>query len=115
MRSAVVFFIFAASTACLTSNPARYAITDSKAYEATLFRQNCAICHGLEGEGQTLDDGRVLPNLRDAPHKFTTDAEIYNHISKGGNGMTPFRDQLTKREIDMLVNFVRNDLRGDNK
>lgn len=107
MRFGVILLILSSLTACVNSRPSRYSIADSKAYEASLFRQNCAICHGPEGEGQTLDDGRVIPNLRDAPHKFTTDAEIYHHISEGGNGMTPFRDQLTKREIDMLVQFVR--------
>ena len=76
-----------------------------------MFRQNCMICHGPEGEGKTLDDGRVIPNIRDGAHKYNTPEEIYRHISDGGNGMVPFRDQLTKREIDLLVNFVLNDLR----
>ncbi len=70
---------------------------------------------GPEAEGKTLDDGRVIPNIRDGEHKYKTDAEIYNHIANGGNGMVPFRDILTKREIDMLVNFVQKDLRkGEN-
>ncbi len=86
-------------------------ISDSKGYEASLFRQNCAICHGPEGEGKTLDDGRRIPNLREGEFKYKTDAEIYRHIADGGNGMTPFRGQLTEREINMMVSFVRNELR----
>jgi mono/diheme cytochrome c family protein len=101
--------------ACLNSKPARYSITDSKAYEASLFRQNCAICHGPEGEGKTLDDGRVIPNIRDGEHKYKTGEEIYNHIANGGNGMVPFRDQFTARELKLMVDFVQKDLRGDNK
>ena len=97
--------------ACLSDQPKRYSITDSKTYEASLFRQNCAICHGPEGEGKTLDDGRAIPNIRDGEHKYNTDTAIYDHIANGGNGMVPFRDQLTRREIQMLVDFVRNDLR----
>lgn len=98
--------------ACASSdNTGRYSITNSKAYEASIFRQNCAVCHGLEGEGKTLDDGRVIPNIRDGQHKYNTDQEIYNHIANGGNGMVPFRDMLTKREIDMMVQFVQKDLR----
>jgi len=96
---------------CYSSRPSRYSITDSKTYEASLFRQNCAICHGPEGEGKTLDDGRVIPNIRDGEHKYNTDSAIYDHIANGGNGMVPFRDHLTRREIQMLVDFVRNDLR----
>ena len=101
--------------ACLNSKPAHYSITDSKTYEASLFRQNCAICHGPEGEGKTLDDGRVIPNIRDGEHKYKTDDEIYNHIANGGNGMVPFRDQFTQRELNLMVDFVQNDLRSHNK
>lgn len=97
--------------ACSSPGPQRYSITNSKAYEASLFRQNCAVCHGPEGEGQTLDDGRVIPNIRDGEHKYKTSEEIYNHIANGGNGMVPFRDQLTEREIRMMVEFVQKDLR----
>lgn len=89
------------------SQRARYSITDSKTYEASLFRQNCAICHGPEGEGKTLEDGRVIPNIRDGVHKYNTDREIYDHIANGGNGMVPFRGQLSEREIRMLVEFVQ--------
>ena len=101
--------------ACLNSKSARYSITNSKTYEASLFRQNCVICHGPEGEGKTLDDGRVIPNIRDGEHKYKTDEEIYNHIANGGGGMAPFRDQLTEREIRMMVQFVQRDLRVNNK
>ena len=104
-------FAIAAITTCTNSKPVRFSITDSKAYEASLFRQNCAICHGPEGEGKSLDDGRIIPNIRDGEHKYRTADEIYRHIAGGGNGMVPFRDMLTKREIDLLVNFVLNDLR----
>jgi mono/diheme cytochrome c family protein len=110
-----IFVLLLGVAACATSNPARYSITKSNAYEASLFRQNCAICHGPEGEGKALDDGRVTPNIRDGIHKYNTDEEIYNHIANGGNGMVPFRDQLTEREIRLMVAFVQNDLRGHNK
>jgi len=111
----VFFFMITVITACLNSKPPRYSITNSKAYEASLFRQNCAICHGPEGEGKTLDDGRVIPNIRDGEHKYKTNEEIYNHIANGGNGMVPFRDQLTQRELNLMVDFVQKDLRGNNK
>lgn len=104
-----------AAIACSTTTTSRYSITGSKAYEASLFRQDCAICHGPEGEGQTLDDGRVIPNIRDGEHKYKTDDEIYNHIANGGGGMAPFRDQLSEREINLMVQFVQRDLRGNNK
>lgn len=109
----VVLIVFAVATisACINSKPARYVIADSRSYAAALFRQNCAICHGPEGLGKTLGDGRAVPNLRDGEFKYRTDAEIYRHISDGGNGMVSFRDQLTEREINLMVNFVQHELR----
>lgn len=105
------FAIFAAA-ACVTSKAQHYVIADSKAYEASIFRQQCAICHGPEAEGKILSDGTKVPSLRQGEFKFKTEAEIYNQISNGGNGMTPFRNRLTERELKMMTNFVLHDLRG---
>lgn len=102
----------AAVSSCLGRKPARYSIADSTAYEATLFRQNCAVCHGPEADGRTLEDGTKIPSLRGGEIKYRTGAEITRHITEGGNGMTPFRDQLTQREIGLLVEFVQRDLRN---
>lgn len=109
--SILVLFLVSLGLACSRSGTSRYSITESKAYEASLFRQNCAICHGPEGEGKTLDDGKQIPNLREGNFKYTTDNQIYNHIAEGGNGMTPFRGQLTEREINLMVRFVQDELR----
>ncbi len=112
-----VIFIFAifGISACFSTGSKRYVIADSKTYEASLFRQHCAVCHGPEGEGKTLDDGKVVPSLRQGEFKFKTEAEIYKQISEGGNGMTAFRDQLTERELKLMAGLVLNDLRGNNK
>lgn len=112
--SIFILFIIFGVAACISENSKRFSITNSKSYEASLFRQNCAICHGPEGEGKTLGDGRVIPNIRDGEHKYKTDAEIYGHIANGGNGMVPFRDMLTDREIKLMVSFVQKDLRQGN-
>ena len=105
-----VFLVFAVA-ACFSSKSKRYVIADSKAYEASLFRQNCAICHGAEGQGKTLDDGKVVPNMREGELKFHSEAEILKQISAGGNGMAPFRDLLTERELNLMAKFVHEKLR----
>jgi cytochrome c553 len=112
------FFVAAAvvvggviGVSCSGSASRPYGITESKSYEASLFRQNCAICHGPEGQGKTLSDGRLIPNLREGEFKYKTDYAIYRHISEGGNGMVPFRGQLTEREINLMVRFVQDKLR----
>ncbi len=98
--------------ACGQPDTKPYVIAESKSYEASMFRQNCAICHGPEAEGRILSNGTAVPNLRRGEFKYKTDAQIYQHISEGGNGMVPFRNQLTEREIKMMVDFVQRDLRG---
>ena len=107
----LIGFVAFTAVACLNSKATRISIREDKRYEATLFRQNCTICHGPEAEGKTLADGRVIPNLRDGEHKYTTAHQIHDHIANGGNGMVPFRNTLTDREINLLVEFVMRDLR----
>lgn len=111
----VVVFACVGLVACFgESDKKGYVVADSRAYAATLFRQNCAICHGPEGDGKTLDDGTVVPSLRKGEFKTSTSDQIYKQIADGGNGMLPFRKQLTDREIKLLVDLVNRDLRNNN-
>lgn len=107
----ISIFAFLAVAACGPSEPERFSIATSSSYEASLFRQNCAICHGAEADGRTLDDGTIVPSLRIGDFKKKGEADIYTQISEGGNGMTPFRTQLTEREMRLLTDLVNNKLR----
>lgn len=104
--------MFAAIGLAGCSGGGRYVIGESKAYEASLFRQNCAICHGPEGDGKILDDGTKVPSLREGDFKAKTENQIYDQIANGGNGMVGFRRQLSEREMRLLVDLVKRDLRG---
>lgn len=106
-------FVVLGLMACAGRDTAkRFVIAESKSYEASLFRQNCAICHGPEAEGRTLSDGTKVPSLRAGEFKYKTDGQIYQHIAEGGNGMVPFRNSLTDREIRLMADFVQRDLRN---
>jgi mono/diheme cytochrome c family protein len=107
----ILAFSLLAIAACGSSEPARFSIAANSGYESSLFRQNCAICHGPEGDGRTLDDGTIVPSLRAGEFKKKSETDIYNQISEGGNGMTPFRTQLTEREMRLLTDLVHNKLR----
>lgn len=109
----VLAFAVMASAACLLSQRNTVVIADSKSYEASLFRQNCAICHGPEGHGRMLDNGTKVPSLREGEFKAPSEAAIYNQIANGGNGMVPFRGRLTQRELEMMTHFIYHDLRGN--
>ena len=100
--------------ACSSGNAARrdFKIAESKSYEASLFRQNCAICHGSEGNGKQTADGTQVPSLRYGAAAQKSEEEIYNQIKEGKLPMPAFKNQLTEKEIQQMVQFVRRDLQG---
>ena len=108
----IVFSAFIIS-ACLKSESKRseFVIADSKSYEASLFRQNCAICHGQEANGREMD-GKLIPSLRYGDAAKKTEEEIYQQIKEGKLPMPAFKNQLTEEEIRKMVKFVRRDLQG---
>ena len=104
----IVFGVFACSTSKAKTG---VAIAGNKSYEASLFRQNCAVCHGAEAEGRQLE-ARTVPSLRRGDVESKSEQQIYSQIANGGNGMVPFRNQLTDDEIRRMVKFVKHDLQG---
>ena len=105
----VLFVVFAVLACSIGKAKHGIIIADNKSYEASLFRQNCAICHGAEAEGKEMD-GRVIPSLRRGETAQKSEREIYNQIYNGGNGMLPFKGQLSENEIQRMVKFVKYDL-----
>ena len=110
---AVLIFIVFAVFACAnnTSKRKEFNITESKSYEASLFRQNCAICHGQEGNGKEMED-KIIPSLRYGEAATKSEEEIYLQIKEGKEAMPSFKNQLTEEEIQKMVQFVRRDLQG---
>ena len=99
--------------ACESNRTSRkeFLIADSKSYEASLFRQNCAICHGKEADGKEVD-GKLVPSLRYGEAAKKTEAEIYEQIKNGKLPMPAFKNQLSEDEINKMVKFVMRDLQG---
>jgi mono/diheme cytochrome c family protein len=99
--------------ACLQTRSKRneFNIADSKSYEASLFRQNCAICHGQEANGKEMD-GRLIPSLRYGAAAQKSEEEIYLQIKEGKLPMPSFKNQLTEDEIQKMVKFIQRDLQG---
>lgn len=90
----------------------QFVIADSKSYEASLFRQNCAICHGQEANGKEMADGKQVPSLRYGDAATKSEAEIYEQIKNGKLPMPAFKNQLTEEDIQKMVKFVMRDLQG---
>lgn len=87
----------------------RVKIEESRSYEASLFRQNCMICHGPEAEGKEVS-GKKTANLRQSSK---SEEEMYLQIANGGNGMLPFSKQLSEKDMRLLAKFIKRDLQGD--
>jgi mono/diheme cytochrome c family protein len=102
---------FAASCISSASSGKGVQITGNKSLEASIFRQNCAVCHGREAEGKEVD-GLLIPSLRRGDVEQKTEQQIYDQIYNGGNGMVPFKGQLSDSEIRKMVRFIKYDLQG---
>ena len=111
--TAVLIFIVFAVFACSKGSSQRkeFNITESKSYEASMFRQNCAICHGQEANGKEMQD-KIIPSLRYGEAATKSEEEIYQQIKFGKLPMPAFKDQLTEEEIQKMVKFIRRDLQG---
>ena len=105
----IVFAVFACSKG--SSQRKEFNITESKSYEASMFRQNCAICHGQEGNGKEMED-KIIPSLRYGEAATKSEEEIYLQIKEGKLPMPSFKNQLTEEEIQKMVKFIRRDLQG---
>ncbi len=105
----IAFSVFACSSGKAKRN--KFNIADSKSYEASIFRQNCAICHGQEANGKEMD-GRLIPSLRYGAAAQKSEEEIYLQIKEGKLPMPSFKKQLTEEEIRKMVRFIRRDLQG---
>jgi mono/diheme cytochrome c family protein len=109
----VCLFATFALLACTNDEATKrsFVIAESKSYEASLFRQNCAICHGAEAQGKEID-GKLIPSLRYGEAANKSEEEIRQQIQHGKLPMPSFQNQLTADEIERMVKFIRHDLQG---
>ncbi|MDA0735034.1 MAG: cytochrome c [Chloroflexi bacterium] len=88
-----------------------------------VYQQNCASCHGLQGEGQpgwqiTQPDGRLLaPPHNDTGHSWHhPDGLLFGIVKNGGaslnipkfeSGMPAFGEELTDEEIRSVIEHIK--------
>jgi cytochrome c553 len=112
LKISIVLSFIAAIACNQAAAPRRsFSIAESKSYEASLFRQNCAICHGNEANGKEIN-GKLIPSLRYGEATKKSEQEIYDQIANGKLPMPAFKNQLTDDEIKKMVKFIRRDLQG---
>ena len=79
-----------------------------------LYRENCAMCHGADGKGQSVvaahfrNAGRVPPvDFTSQRARDRTDGQLHWIVTNGLGGMPPFGNLLSEEERWTLVHFVR--------
>jgi mono/diheme cytochrome c family protein len=72
----------------------------------SVYEDNCARCHGPDGEGGVgpqLGDGAVAENYPDIEDQLVV-------IREGRNGMPAWDDSLTPEEIEAVAVYEREEL-----
>jgi cytochrome c6 len=71
------------------------------------FQSNCVVCHGQDGTATPTGKALKAPDLHSDQVQKMTDAQIADQIANGKNNMPPFKNTLTKDQIQSLVAYVR--------
>lgn len=76
-----------------------------------IYHNYCSVCHGDRGDGNSRAKGSLVP----APRDFTKASELtrsamitFVTYGKPGTAMTAWNTQLTGKEIEAVVDYVRN-------
>ncbi len=73
---------------------------DAEAGAAVFAAQGCGGCHVFEAAGST---GTVGPNLDESDIDFQG---AVDQIANGGDGMPPFKDKLSEKELSDVAAYV---------
>ena len=80
---------------------------------AAIYHNYCSVCHGDRGDGRSRAQGSMIPPPKDftnpgVAHTLTREQMIVAVTEgKSGTAMTPWKSQLTKKEIEGVVDYVR--------
>lgn len=83
---------------------------------ALLYHNYCSVCHGDKGDGRSRAQGSLVPPPRDftspgATVELTRERMITGvKYGRPGTAMTPWNTQLTDKEIEAVVDYIRNTL-----
>ncbi len=74
----------------------------------TTFEDNCSVCHGEDGHGDTpIGMSLMIPDLTSQDVQKHTDPELIAIVTNGMDPMPSFKDKLSADEIKGVVAYVR--------
>lgn len=75
---------------------------------AKIFKANCALCHGVDGSGNTgVGKSLHAPDLRSPETQKQSDAALTEVITNGHDKMPAFGAKLKPEDVTKLVAFIR--------
>ncbi len=85
------------------------ATTQAQSDPATIYKTNCVMCHGPDGNADT-PTGKTLhaKDLRSEEVQTKSKGELADVITKGNGAMPAFGSKLSPADIQELVAYVRN-------
>lgn len=94
--------LFAAVVFAFTSAPAH------AQSGAALYKAKCAMCHGVDGKGETsVGKSLKLRDLGSPEVQKQTDAELFAITADGKGKMLGYKGKLTDAQIKDVVAFMR--------
>lgn len=71
-------------------------------------KSKCALCHGLDGSGNTEAGRKVkTPDLRDPKIRMRDDATLGRSIAGGHRNMPSFRRKVSAKHVKLLIAYIR--------
>jgi mono/diheme cytochrome c family protein len=114
IRSTAGYLILALNTMATSHLAPSSEVTTGK----KIYHDRCAVCHGNQGNGKTFAANALFPS----PKNFTATTTIkqlnrkrmIRSVKKGrpGSAMMPWENILNKREIYLVVDYIRQVLMG---
>jgi cytochrome c6 len=74
----------------------------------SLFKTNCALCHGDDGSGTELGKRFHVKDLRTKEVQDKSSADLAQIIRDGKNNMPAFGKRLNDDQIQKLVDYIRH-------
>lgn len=105
----VIFHLAIASAAMLLFTLAATAQQSGATTQSasSVFKSNCAVCHGDDGSGSAVGKSLHAPDLRSAKVQSQSNAELARFISDGKGAMPAFKDRFDHQQILNEIHYVR--------
>lgn len=74
-----------------------------------IFRAKCAVCHGIDGAGETANGKKLrVPDLRSNRVQELSDDELLDIVTNGKREMPSFGKKYRPNQLQQLVTYLRS-------